>query len=181
MVLLKPWLLKQGVWSWGTAVNTADLSIAVKQPEHPLFRGLSIREGELPLFSQCNTNAITAISEWSFQSAEGSIHNLAAPVSFADYTTVAELAEGTDCNGTVLPQPMVMIGVSEYSTAYLTQQGKQLIENAILYLLGVEMPTKPESIINHKSEITNHKYIHDGQLFIQLGETVYDSTGRLVR
>ena len=25
MVLLKPWLLKQGVWSWGTAINTQDL------------------------------------------------------------------------------------------------------------------------------------------------------------
>ena len=181
IVLLKPWLLKQGVWSWGTAVNTADLSITVLQPEHPLFRGIDITEGELPLFSQCNTNAVTAISKWSFQPAEGEIQMLASPVSSASYTTVAELAAGTDCNGTVLPQPMVMIGVSEYSTAYLTQQGKQLIENAILYLLGVDMPTGLEHITNQKSKIENRKYLHNGQLFIQLGEAVYDATGRLTR
>ena len=181
MVLLKPWLLKQGVWTWGTPVNTADMSVTVSQPGHPLFRGLEMTGNELPLFSQCNTNAVTAVSEWSFQPAEGSIAALASPVSFANYTTVAELAAGTDCNGTVLPQPMVMIGVSEYSTAHLTQQGKQLIENAILYLLGVDMPTGLEHITNQKSKIENRKYLHNGQLFIQSGEAVYDATGRLTR
>jgi len=180
MVLLKPFLLKAGVWNWGTAANTQDLSIRVTDETHPLFRGLAVTDGELQLFSQCNTNAVTAISAWSFQPAEGSIQQVATPVSYTNYTTVADLPAGTDCNGTVLPQRMVMVGVSEYSTAYLTQQGKQLIENAILYLLGVHMPTgfglsatniqKPEK-----------KYLYDGQLFIQLGETVYDATGRLVR
>ena len=179
MVLLKPFLLKANVWNWASPVNTQDLSIRVTDETHPLFRGLSVTDGELPLFSQCNTNAVTALTEWSFQAAEGSIKTLATPVSFTSYITVAELAAGTDCNGTVLPQTMVMIGVSEYSTAHLTQQGKQLIENAILYLLGITMPTGLEQTVNRKS--LNRKYIHDGQLFIQLGETVYDATGRLVR
>jgi hypothetical protein len=179
MVLLKPFLLKANVWNWGSPVNTQDLSIRVTDETHPLFRGLSITDGELPLFSQCNTNAVTAISEWSFQAAEGNIQKLGSPVSAASHTTVAELAAGTDCNGMVLPQTMVMIGVSEYSTAFLTQQGKQLIENAILYLLDITMPTGLEQTANRKS--LNRKFIHDGQLFIQLGETVYDATGRLVR
>ena len=38
-----------------------------------------------------------------------------------------------------------MIGVSEYSTAYLTNEGKRLIENAICYLLGIEN-THPQGI-----------------------------------
>ena len=71
-----------------------------------------------------------------------------------------------------------MIGVSEYSTAYLTDEAKKLIENAILYLLGIEMPT---GLTNHQSQITNHKYIQDGQLFIQTGDMVYDAFGRRIR
>lgn len=174
MVLLKPWLLKQGVWSWGTAINTADLSIAVSDPSHPLFEGLEITDGQLPLFSQCNTNAVTAISEWSIQPTV-SIQTLASPVSQPDAAAIAVLPAGTDCNGTVLPQPMIMIGVSEYSTLYLTDDAKRLIENAILYQLGISMP---EGIENQKSKIINHKFIRDGQLFIQAGDAVYDTTGR---
>ena len=169
MVLLKPFLLKQGAWGWGTAVNTQDLSVAVTQAEHPLFRGLTLTDGELQLFSQCNTNAVTAISAWSQPSAI-SIQPLAAPVSRSDADAIA-----------ILSPKLIMIGVSEYSTAYLTQDGKKLIENAILYQLGINMPTGIErsAIRNQKSEI--HKYIKDGKLFIQTSEAVYNATGRAVR
>ena len=173
MVLLKPWLLKQGVWSWGTAINTQDLSVSVTDATHPLFEGLTLTDGELQLFSQCNTNAVTAISEWS--NVQPAVTALASPVSQTGATAIAELPAGTDCNGTVLPQRMVMIGVSEYSTAALTQDGKQLIENAILYQLGIHMP---QGIDNNKSQITNHKYLKDGKLFIQAGGQVYDAAGR---
>lgn len=173
MVLLKPWLLKQGVWSWGTAINTQDLSVSVTDATHPLFEGLTLTDGELQLFSQCNTNAVTAISEWS--NVQPAVTALASPVSQTGATAIAELPAGTDCNGTVLPQRMVMIGVSEYSTAALTQDGKQLIENAILYQLGIRMP---QGFNNNKSQITNHKYLKDGKLFIQAGGQVYDAAGR---
>lgn len=176
MVLLKPWLLKSGVWSWGTAINTQDLSVSVAQEEHPLFRGLTITNGELQVFSQCNTNAVTAISEWSITDPSG-IVTLGSPVS-ASGTTIAELPAGLDCNGTVLPQRMIMIGVSEYSTQYLSADGKKLIENAILYQLGVDMPS---GLSNTKSQITNYKYFKDGQLFIQRGEHTYDARGARVR
>ena len=173
MVLLKPWLLKQGVWSWGTAINTQDLSVSVTDATHPLFEGLTLTDGELQLFSQCNTNAVTAISEWS--NVQPAVTALASPVSQTGATAIAELPAGTDCNGTVLQQRMVMIGVSEYSTAALTQDGKQLIENAILYQLGIRMP---QGFDNNKSQITNHKYLKDGKLFIQAGGQVYDAAGR---
>lgn len=179
MVLLKPWLLKQGVWSWGTAVNTQDLSIAVTDASHPLFGGLSITEGEATLFERCETNAVTAISAWT--NTEG-LDVLASPVSQAEYTSIAYFPQGTVCNGTTLQQPMYMIGVSEYSTAYLTTDGKRLIENAICLLLGIpnNHSAQPEGLENQKSEVITHKFIQDGKLFIRMGEAVYDLTGRRI-
>lgn len=179
MVLLKPFLLKANVWNWGTAVNTQDLSIAVTDASHPLFEGLTITEGEATLFERCETNAVTAISTWT--NTEG-FDVLASPVSGNDSTTIAFFPAGTVCNGTTLPQPMYMIGVSEYSTAYLTTDGKRLIENAICLLLGIpnNHSEQPEGISNHQSEIRTHKFIQDGKLFIRMGEAVYDLTGRRI-
>lgn len=179
MVLLKPFLLKANVWNWGTAVNTQDLSIAVTDASHPLFEGLTITEGEATLFERCETNAVTAISTWT--NTEG-FDVLASPVSGNDSTTIAFFPAGTVCNGTTLPQPMYMIGVSEYSTAYLSQDGKRLIENAICLLLGIpnNHSEQPEGIENHQSEIRTHKFIQDGKLFIRMGEAVYDLTGRRI-
>ena len=174
MVLLKPFLLKNTVWDWGTPLNTADLNIRVADPSHPLFRGLNITDNELTLFSQCNTNAVTAISGWTNTTG---FTVLASPVSNNTATAVAYLPAGTDCNGIVLPQPMVMVGVSEYSTAHLTDDGKKLIENAILYLLGMDTP---DGIDNQQSPITNNKFIQDGTLYIQAGDVVFDAFGRRV-
>lgn len=164
-VLLKPWLLKQGVWSWGTAINTQDLSVNVNDATHPLFRDMTITDGQITLFEQCNTNAVTAISEWTF---DGTVQTLGTPVSNSTASSIA-----------ILSNDIIMIGVSEYSTAYLTQDGKKLIENAILYRLGITMPAT--GIENHKSEIINHKYLQNGQLFIQMGDAVYNAVGRRVR
>ena len=73
-----------------------------------------------------------------------------------------------------------MIGISEYSTAYLTTDGMKLIENAICLQLGIENnhPAGVETIVNRKS--SNRKFIYDGQLFIQAGDAVYDITGRRI-
>ena len=175
ILLLKPWLLKAGVWSWGTAVNTQDLSVSVSQPEHPVFQGLTLLNGALSLFTQCTTNAVTAISGWT--NMDGVIE-LGSPVSQPTYTSIAELPAGTNCNGTILPQKMVMIGVSEYSTTNLSAEGKQLIENAIIYLLGIKMPQGFEQTTTTTNAI---KYIQHGQLYIQVGEQVFDALGSPVR
>ena len=177
MVLLKPFLLKNTVWNWGNSVNTQDLSVSVSAPEHPLFQGLTIENGQLALFNQCNTNAVTAISEWYETTG---VQTLAAPVSQPTYTSVADFPAGTSCNGTVLPQRFIMIGVSEYSTANLTTDGMKLIENAILCQLGVRMPTTSTEEIIHRQS-SNRKYVYDGQLFIQVGDAVYDAMGRRAR
>ena len=183
MVLLKPWLLKNGVWSWGTAINTSDLAISISQPEHPLFRGLDVSSGQLTLFSQCNTNAVTAISEWISLSLSSSsfAYQIASPQSQPSATTVAELPAGTDCNGTVLPQPIVMIGVSEYSTYHLTTEGKQLIENAICYLLGID-PSRPQGIDqNEWQKVNGRKIISNGQLYLIYEDKTYNVQGQIVQ
>ncbi|MBR1472696.1 MAG: hypothetical protein IJ602_00400 [Paludibacteraceae bacterium] len=167
MVLLKPFLLKAGVWGWGTALNTQDLSVSVTAPEHPLFEGLTITNGEIQLFSQCNTNAVTAISAWTLPEGEPQV--LASPASNSEAASIA-----------ILPQGMIMIGVSEYSTAHLTTDGMRLIENAIFLQLGIEnnRPAGLDKIVNGKS--SNRKFIYDGQLLIQTGDAVYDITGRRI-
>lgn len=176
MLLLKPFLLKSGVWSWGTAVNTSDLSVSITDSTHPIFQNLPITDGKLQLFEQCNTNAVTAISTWTNTTG---YTLLATPTSNNAYTTIAELPAGTDCNGTILPQKMLMIGVSEYSTAYLTHAGKRLIENAICYLLGITIPTNTEHI-NAEQTIAS-KYIHNGQIYIAINNQLYTITGQKIQ
>ena len=173
ILLLKPFLLKNTVWNWGNAINTQDLSVAVSAPEHPLFRGLTLTENTLALFTQCTTNAVTAISEW-YNTTDFDI--LASPVSQSTYTTIADFPAGSNCNGTILPQRLVMIGISEYSMANLTEQAKQLIENAILYLLGIDIPEGIEDILHETT--STRKYLHNGKLFIQVDEKVYNALGQ---
>ena len=172
ILLLKPFLLKPAVWNWGNAINTQDLSIEIKNANHPIFQHLDITAGQLQLFSQCNQNAVTGISTWNNTTG---FDVLATTTS--DTTVIADFPAGTNCNGTILPQRMVMIGVSEYSTAYLTLTGKRLIENAICYLLGINMP---QGIENQKTHNKNYKYIQNGQLYIQTGDTLYDIMGRRI-
>ena len=178
MVLLKPFLLKNTVWDWGTAVNTQDLSVTVADREHPLFEGLTVSDGELQLFTQCNTNAVTAIREWT--NTQG-LETLASPVSQHAYSTVTILPAGTNCNGTILPQRMIMIGLSEYSTAYLTTDGMKLVENAICLQLGIENSHTAGFHQTGNYQLSNRKFIYNGQLFIQAGDAVYGITGHRVR
>ena len=71
-----------------------------------------------------------------------------------------------------------MIGVSEYSTLYLTEEAKKLVENAILYLLGSSIPSGMEDV---SSPVMPRKYIQEGTLFIQRGTLLFDITGRRIR
>jgi hypothetical protein len=72
-----------------------------------------------------------------------------------------------------------MIGVSEYSTTFLTTDGKRLIENAICLLLGITN-NHPQDITIVNRQSSNRKFIYDGKLFIQAGDLYFDVTGRRV-
>ena len=167
MLVLKPWLFKPSVWNWGTAINTTDLSISVADATHPIFSGLTLSNNQLQLFSSCTSYAVTAMDPWS--NCTG-ITTLASPISKTSASTVAEMHIGANMNGLTLTEPMLMIGVSEYSTANLTDDGKQLILNGIYYLLNMQ-PRQPEEE-EPSTNVTNNsiqratKIFHNGRLII---------------
>ncbi len=178
MLVLKPFLFKSSVWNWGTPVNTQDQSVYVSDTQHALFHGIVFGETqELTLFSQCQTNAVTALTEWYNLSGEAVA--LGSPVSYDSYTTIADLPAGTSINGTTLTKRLVLIGLSEYSTAYLTQDGLRLVENAVYYLLG---KTTPDRTLGSVSPVVSptqaKKILTPNGIRIQRGGRIYTLTGQ---
>ncbi len=85
-------------------------------------------------------------------------------------------------NGTVLAAQRIMLGVSEYSTAQLTDTGLQLIENCIYYLLGLPMPSHTPSDIEAITPVakpTVKKVLTPQGILIRRGEHTYTLTGVL--
>ena len=136
-ILLKPWMMKDGVWSWGTAANTSDLSVKVSDATHEIFTGVNMENGELKLFSSASGNAVTAISQYNGWS---DYKLLATPTSQANYISIADLT-GATLNGSKINNRYIMIGISEYSTENLTEAAQRLILNSVYYGLGMEVPT----------------------------------------
>ena len=167
ILVLKPWLFKPSVWNWGTAINTSDLSVNVLDNTHPLFSGLQMSNSQLQIFSLCNSNAVTAMDPWTNCSG---ITTLASPVSNASASAIAQMPIGANMNGLTLTSPMLMIGVSEYSTANLTTDGKQLILNGIYYLLNMQprLPNDENPELSTESIQTRKaiKIIENGRLII---------------
>ena len=178
MLVLKPFLYKSSVWNWGTPVNTQDLAVYVPDTTHTIFQHINFRgSNELTLFTQCTTNAVTAITDWT---QEGIC--LASPVSQSTYTTIADMPAGTAIGGTTLPQRLVTIGISEYSTAYLTDEALQLLENAVCYLLSMPVPQEPMQGITIEQQprpIVRKVCTQQGVRLI-IGDKTYDLLGRVV-
>lgn len=137
ILLLKPFALKSSGWNWGNAINTADKAMTITNPQHPIFQNLPLEQNTLECFNQVQTNAVTAIDSWQ---GNPSVTRLATPSSNSAADAMVELSPNTDMNGTVLTHPLIMMGISEYSTAYLTSQALQVIENACCYLLDMNIP-----------------------------------------
>ncbi len=178
MLVLKPFLFKGTVWNWGTPQNTQDVSIYVSDTLHALFHGITFGDAqELKLFSQCQTNAVTAISEWT--NLNGSPVILGSPISNSSYTAIADLPAGTTINGTTLSSRLVVIGLSEYSTAYLTQDGTRLVENAVYYLLGKTTPGRTTNNVSPTMKTdTAVKILTPSGIRIRRGEHLYTIMGQ---
>ena len=72
-----------------------------------------------------------------------------------------------------------MIGLSEYSTAYLTQDGLRLVENAVYYLLGKTTPDRSTEMVSPEVDSTQAKKIltptgirilRGGQMYTLMGQ-----------
>ena len=178
MLVLKPFLYKSNVWNWGTPVNTQDLAVYVPDTTHTIFQHINFRgSNELTLFTQCTTNAVTAITDWT---QEGTC--LASPVSQSTYTTIADMPAGTVIGGTILPQRLVTIGISEYSTAYLTDEALQLLENAVYYLLSIPLPQGLTQgiAIDQQPHPTIRKVCTPQGIRLIIGDKTYDLLGRAI-
>ena len=178
MLVLKPFLYKSSVWNWGTPVNTQDLAVYVPDTTHTIFQHINFRgSNELTLFTQCTTNAVTAITDWT---QEGIC--LASPVSQSTYTTIADMPAGTVIGGTTLPQRLVTIGISEYSTIYLTDEALQLLENAVYYLLSIPLPQGPTQgiTIDQQPHPTVRKVYTQQGIRLIIGDKTYDLLGRAI-
>ncbi len=178
MLLLKPFLLKESVWNWGTAINTSDLSVDIQDNTHPIFTGIHMEDGRLNLFTECNQNAVTALSAW--KNINPMPKTLATPTSNNNYTTIAEIVAGSDCNGTKIDQKMLMIGLSEYSTSYLTSEALHLIENSMYYLLDMPIPTDIEQVTTNRMNGIEKRITPQGLVLIHQGK-VYSVIGQRIQ
>lgn len=177
MLVLKPFLFKNTVWNFGSAINTQDLSIHVLDTTHVLFTGIDVSDSEVQLFSECRTNAVTAISPWNNLSPEV----LATPASHAQASTLAILQPGTVCGDVTLSEQLIMLGVSEYSTAALTEDGLRLIENCLLHLLGLPLEKNLETgLTSPDREPAATKFFRSGHILILRGAHTYTLTGTRV-
>lgn len=145
-LLLKPFALRNTVWNWitGTALNTAQTTVTITDKTHPIFTGLTftgVDNNELQLFASVSTNAVTGItnSTWIATPAVTVLGNANAS---STTNSVVEIPVGTNMNGTVTTHRFIMLGVSEFSTTNLTTTATQLIENAVYYILGLDVAIK---------------------------------------
>lgn len=154
-LILKPFLFKSGVWGWCTPANTTIDTLHIADPSHPVFQGL---QGPLKLYSQMGKYGIATMSNWTI-----------SPVS-----TLATVG-GNDAM--VAYANTLTLGLSEYSTAYITQDGKTLLRNAVYYLLGRPVPTATEQLPTHAPA---RKVLHGGRIYLLRDGMVYTVLGEKV-
>ena len=172
-LLLKPFMLKNTVWNWGNSQNSNNSDMLITEPEHDIFKGLTLNSNQLNCFSSVNTNGVTYIANW-FSATEPV--RLATPLGI-EGSSIAEIPVSTDMNGTVVTQRFLMIGVSEYSTANLTADALQLIENSCYYLLNLSRtPIRTQNSEYNIKRQGNELIINSETDSMQL----YDAMGRLI-
>ncbi|MDR3704710.1 MAG: glycosyl hydrolase family 28 protein [Paludibacteraceae bacterium] len=144
-LLLKPFSLKSGIWSWSSstkgAVNLNDSTVTIVKKTHQIFNGLTFtgtNNNELQLFRTVYTNGVTGITSSTWVTAPTVLGNASTS---ATTNSIVEIPVGTTMNGTLVSKRFIMIGLSEASTINLTPTATQLIENACLYLLGDSVPS----------------------------------------
>lgn len=134
-LLLKPFMTKSTIWNWASPANSTMASMTITQPNHQIFANLSNKE-ELTLYSSVTTNGVAYVNDWH--------HN--------EYTTLATIY---DSPAILESGKMLMVGLSEYSSADITDDGLLLISNCISYLLN------STSNLNNNYKITTKSGIYD--------------------
>ena len=132
-LLLKPWMMKSSVWNWATAVNTSSPNVDIVKADHKIFTGLDTQGGTLCLIGTVSGDALSYISSYTNCSGVTPL----ATVSGKD--CIAELT-GATMNGTKISQKYIVMGIHESSMATATADAQTLVNNAVHYILGREIP-----------------------------------------
>ncbi len=185
-LLLKPFQLQASRWNWGTPANTNQTTMTITDKSHEIFANLlftGTNNDELVLFSTVTTNAVTGITSWVGTPAISQL-GIAKGVT-PNNQSLIEVPVGTTMNGTLVNSRFLMIGLSEYSTANLTETATQLIENSCYYLMGIPIPT---NICKPKAEQNTYKLSRQGSdLVVISGEnkinkiTIISISGNVIK
>ncbi|MCQ2347884.1 MAG: right-handed parallel beta-helix repeat-containing protein [Paludibacteraceae bacterium] len=138
---LKPFMGKNTVWNWCTPANTAESTITVTAPNHPLFANLP---GTFALYSKVSTNGVATMSNWLLDN-------------------ITTLATCKQADAIVEHNKMLMLGLSEYSLSDITDEGIRLIRNALYYI--TDTPYTP--LVSPRWEDRPTKYLRNGVLYIR--------------
>ncbi len=156
-------------WSWATSGygdNMTDMTLAINEPNHPIFAG--IKGTEVNLISSINNKGYTYMNPSQFNSVEGEIKTLAT-IKGADQVCIFEAEAGSVISGTKLTNKYIQIGINSSSLGNLTKEGVSIVENACHYLLGMEEEgTCIQSTPKSCSIIYPNPIGEDGQLNILL-------------
>ncbi|MDR1699055.1 MAG: right-handed parallel beta-helix repeat-containing protein [Prevotellaceae bacterium] len=184
-LILKPFQLQNTRWNWlsANAVNPspAQSTMVISDKSHEIFTGLEftgVDNNELVLFSAINTNAVTGVQAGTWRAASVDVIGTAKG---STTQSLVEIPVGTSVNNTVINSRFLMIGLSEYSTEYLTPTATQLIENACYYLMGVDIPSDINDVKSDQLIVKQE----NGQISIEgidnvVSLTLYNITGRQI-
>ncbi|MCQ2341104.1 MAG: hypothetical protein MJZ48_01405 [Paludibacteraceae bacterium] len=155
-VCLKPFMGKTEVWNWCTATNTTSNAIIPTDLTHSLYTyPHTLTESPLSLYNQVSTNGVATMSNWQI-------------------TPITTLATCNGQDAVVEHENMIMIGLSEYSMAQISEQGKQLVHNALYHVMGYQ----PTGLDKVASPATNTKIIYRGQVYLIRNHRWYNLLGQ---
>lgn len=160
---LKPFMGKNTVWNWCTPANTSYDAINVQRPTHAIFTKPYAITGleDVSIYNRVSTNGVAVMSDWTIP-----VQSLAT----TDSKDAVVERQGT--------RRVIMMGLSEYSMADISENGKQLVRNAIYYLLDEYPATTIRP--TQTSTPTAHKVLRNGQLLILREGQVYSMQGQLL-
>lgn len=155
-----------GRWEWGTADNGSDtnLSVTVKQPSHPVFAGIpeAAIDAALDLIG-------SVVSSKGIQPADvtlaGSINVATAPKASGDAGVAIH-----DVPGAIrgVGSKYLMIPVFADSYQNITGVAKEMIDNAVDYLLNGVQFTAPDLAVSSFSSGGYSAVINEEELTIRL-------------
>lgn len=135
-------------WGWGTPDNgsATNLAIAVKQPLHPIFNGITLNAGSMDVLSAVGGGATPKGIQPADITLTGSI-NVATALKSTSEAAVAIHDVPAAVRG-VVNSGYLMIPISDLSYGNFTNDALTLLNNAVEYLLHGPQFVAPSLQIN---------------------------------